>query len=514
MLKMLERQPNRCKVRSVDVPKLFYVTPLAREEFPTDKKPPKTRFKNLKRYFGQYCEESTIHGVKYIGQSGRPFLEKLIWTVIVTFLCTICMMLIREAYLMWRSSPVTVTFKNKETPISRIPFPAVTLCPDIKFDPEKFNFTGTILKKRSGAILTAQEEEYLQIAILVCEPKIQCRHYLGLTGWNDTVTNASNKLLEVMSPLDPHNLISISWLGKSLNLSALPLTLTSEGICHTFNMLPYEEIVKHHRPLTISRPKHRSHKWTLERGYPPGQNLHAFPRRTFMPGIDGGFALRFLYTNHSHIDYLCGESLQGYKVALHHPSEFPNMDKHFRLPLDQAVFVAIKPSMITVSNELLNYPPKVRECYFDKERNLSSYLFYTQSNCLNECLANYTSAHCRCIPFYLALLDTNLKICGPGQSQCVKESKLRYLENETDTDREVEKCECLPSCTSLSYDVETSQSDWRWQKVTKVLQFPQLKHINSDKYAKTFISNNIPIIFQHALINVECLLQGFTVFEL
>jgi amiloride-sensitive sodium channel len=26
------------------------------------------------------------------------------------------------------------------------------------------------------------------------------------------------------------------------------------------------------------------------------------------------------------------------------------------------------------------------------------------------------------------------------------------------------ECDCLPLCTDLSYDVETSQTDWEWNK--------------------------------------------------
>lgn len=33
------------------------------------------------------------------------------------------------------------------------------------------------------------------------------------------------------------------------------------------------------------------------------------------------------------------------------------------------------------------------------------------------------------------------------------------------------KCDCLPACTSLSYNIETSQSDWDWYK-----RFENLKH--------------------------------------
>ncbi|XP_031340949.1 pickpocket protein 28-like [Photinus pyralis] len=220
----------------------------------------------------------------------------------------------------------------------------------------------------------------------------------------------------------------------------------------------------------------KSDNWTLEGGYLQGESLEVFPRRSFMSGTDGGLTMKYVYTNDSHLDYLCGECIQGFKVALHHPSELPNMDKHFRLPLNHAVFVGVKPSL-TVSTELLDYSPKARKCYFFSEKYLASYKLYTQQNCLYECLANYTLEHCGCIPFYFAAIDIEAEICGPGRSQCVKESKLKYLKNEENSNPE-DQCDCLPSCTSLSYEVETSQSDWRWQKAMDVIKRPQLANVS------------------------------------
>lgn len=88
-------------------------------------------------------------------------------------------------------------------------------------------------------------------------------------------------------------------------------------------------------------------------------------------------------------------------MTIHHPGEFPNMDTSFKLPLNQIVSVAIKPKMITVSEELKNYKPENRNCYFFNERNLTYFKSYSQQNCLDECLANHTIQQCGCVPFYM-----------------------------------------------------------------------------------------------------------------
>ncbi|KAF2892065.1 hypothetical protein ILUMI_14108, partial [Ignelater luminosus] len=109
-------------------------------------------------------------------------------------------------------------------------------------------------------------------------------------------------------------------------------------------------------------------------------------------------------------------------VTLHHPSELPDMDRHFRVPLDQAVLVGIKPRMITVSEELKSYTPKERQCYFSKEKYLRYFKRYTQNNCLHECYSNFTLQKCGCYPFYMPKNDSPV-ICGPGSNECLENSR-------------------------------------------------------------------------------------------
>ncbi|KAK5641670.1 hypothetical protein RI129_010217 [Pyrocoelia pectoralis] len=288
---------------------------------------------------------------------------------------------------------------------------------------------------------------------------------------NATFATEIFQLLDnVTAPFDPLNVTTIQWLGEREDISTFYEAFTSEGNCLTFNMLAEEEILRYSDARkNSSRPSSKSHKWSLEKGYPSGDNYDAFPRRTFMPGLEGGLTIDSIYTNNSHLDHFCKGSLHGFKVTLHHPCELPNMDKYFRLPLNEALFVGIKPSLIMVSDELLNYPPKTRKCYFENEKYLSSYNIYTQQNCLDECLANYTVEQCACVPIYLAMPENETKICGLAEMECVKWSKLKYLEMESSSNKSGgERCDCLPSCTSLTYDVELSQTDWSWGKTYAV----------------------------------------------
>lgn len=52
-----------------------------------------------------------------------------------------CVTLVLRIYKKWENSPVIVTFATRETPNLMIPFPSVTICPESKSLPERFNYT-------------------------------------------------------------------------------------------------------------------------------------------------------------------------------------------------------------------------------------------------------------------------------------------------------------------------------------------------------------------------------------
>ena len=52
-------------------------------------------------------------------------------------------MLILRTYNKWETSPVIVSFSTKQRPVFDIPFPAVTICPEIKTDRKIFDYMKT-----------------------------------------------------------------------------------------------------------------------------------------------------------------------------------------------------------------------------------------------------------------------------------------------------------------------------------------------------------------------------------
>lgn len=68
-------------------------------------------------------------------------VNRLFW--IIAFIVSLCLSgyLISEPWRKWHDSPVIVSFDEKATPIWKIHFPAVTICPESKFNFDKLNYT-------------------------------------------------------------------------------------------------------------------------------------------------------------------------------------------------------------------------------------------------------------------------------------------------------------------------------------------------------------------------------------
>jgi quinol-cytochrome oxidoreductase complex cytochrome b subunit len=71
-----------------------------------------------------------------------------IWWFIVFMIClSVCGVMIFKIYEKYDNTPVIVTFATRETPLYKIPFPAITICPEVKSVKRLLNFTDLMLKQ-------------------------------------------------------------------------------------------------------------------------------------------------------------------------------------------------------------------------------------------------------------------------------------------------------------------------------------------------------------------------------
>lgn len=420
------------------------------------------------KFITDYTENSTIQGVKYIGSS-RHIAEKIFWVISITFCFCLCSFTITQIYQKWKKSPVIVTFADKAMSISQIPFPAVTICPKTKFDRRILNYTELyhVFMEGQEEKLTHDQLRQFEAAALICHPKLQ--------PYKETLIN--------ISKLDSHDIIweiidisiiddnFISCLLRNRDYKCQDIfspILTEEGLCLTFNMLDLTELMNQDA-LTddikiFNNEKFTAINWTLQDGYTT-KSTDAYPRRALGAGLYGGLQI-VLQTKKSDKDFLCTKELQGFQITFHNPAEFPTVRKNFYLAgHNEIAYYNVNPDMITTSNSLKKYSIRKRQCYFDGERNLKFFNIYTQNNCALECIANYTLNKCGCVTLWMVRLN-DTRVCTLKDYDCYYSAEDEVFEDmnediessvESSDERLPENCNCLPSCTSLNYNVESSQ---------------------------------------------------------
>lgn len=140
--------------------------------------------------------------------------------------------------------------------------------------------------------------------------------------------------------------------------------------------------------------------WNVDDGYDESRsNLRAYPYRTIDVGLQNSLTI-ILKVNNNDLDYLCGGTVQGFRIGFHSPIDIPReLKKFFELSPKHATLYVIEPKLIRTSNETRKFSPHERQCFFNYEHKLRFFKQYTQMNCVSECISNYTLAQCGCVHF-------------------------------------------------------------------------------------------------------------------
>ncbi|EFA08874.1 pickpocket protein 28 isoform X2 [Tribolium castaneum] len=427
---------------------------------------------NLLNYVVEFCNNGTIHGIRYFGEY-RTWIEKLWWAISICLSLYFCITLIIQTYIKWETSPVIVSFATKETAVWQIPFPAVTICPESKTRASVFNYTHYLHKKQDNEVLSEEEERKFGYLSFICDTKFDIEY--------KSPKYADEEMLEFLEQVQPKFLedsFDCKFLGIPYNCSELfvPI-LTDDGICYVFNIVDrtqlLSDIVVHFKNYHKTQV---SHDWNLEQGYAPTAGIDAYPRRALRAGIP--YALEIKMAVHvDDLDYTCGTDVKGFKVQIAHPQRMPRVkQQHFIVPLERVAKAGIAPDMMTTSVEVKEYKPRKRNCHFPSERGLKYFKKYSQNNCAIECWANFTMSRCGCVPFYVPR-EESVPLCGAGSLHCLEEAqkyqfrgnlekKIDALSNKK-THSDIPDCRCFPICTSMYYDVENTQATWDWRTTYK-----------------------------------------------
>ncbi|XP_018575693.2 pickpocket protein 28 [Anoplophora glabripennis] len=448
----------------------------------------RNRTKEMLHQLEIYCDKSTLHGLRYIGDTSLTFAERIFWLISFSVAIGFAAYYISNIYEKWQSSPVIISFSPFDADLSTIPFPAITIC---NMNQAKKTEAERILKE--GSL------EELKLLNDVCNGN-QTSSYSEVYNW----TTLRNFLIKVGASCSDV-LRVCEWTNDKVDCDELfNNDLTDEGLCCSFNRLPPKKIFRNENDISILNQTYPSnvYDWNPEKGFTEEEtgDENTVPKRPLGAGSHLGLSLIL----DAQVDnYYCSSTSSiGFKIILSNPIETPKMaDFGSLLSPGMEVRFSITPSVREAADNLRSIPIKKRQCYFSNERRLSYYRSYTQRNCNLECQSNYTYEKCYCIPYYLPR-NKFIKVCGKSDQECVATAK----EDMEITYGNGSSCNCLPGCFEMNFSDSKSYSVLS----DKIVNLHHIGNISTDYFIKNMAVVHFFFPSSKFSKQVKSQLYGFT----
>lgn len=165
-------------------------------------------------------------------------------------------------------------------------------------------------------------------------------------------------------------------------------------ITNTANYFLFKSIAEDFRPYESQTT---TIDWNPEDGFRGSTNKNIFPRRAYNSNPKDGLTMTLFEASDLSATG-CPSSDETMKIIIHSPADFPRVGQKFiSIPSSQDLKIKVKPVMMTTSPDLVKYPVTTRQCYFNSDRKLKFFKYYSQSNCEFECLTNFTLLACNCV---------------------------------------------------------------------------------------------------------------------
>lgn len=416
----------------------------------------------------EFCDVTPIHGCRHFLGTNKLLIERCWWVLVFVVALYFCIVLNYSIYEKWQRDPIIVSFDQQPSSIFSIPFPAVTICPETKVKVAELNITHTFELVRKNQLNESMDEERVRKLLLLlqlCDSNIYDKHETPLHR-DDVLVQLRRMSIPAFEVFN-----SCGWKGQTVPcLSIFKTSLTEKGFCYTFNSIANNELLRKEEldPRYNLNSERQPSEWELDLGFHENAGINTFPRRIISGGNRNSLGAT-LIANKSDLDYLCGDSFQGFKVMLHLPNEFPQLsNQYFRVPLNQELMVTVTPTVTITDERAALYPPEKRRCYYTNERYLRFFKIYNKINCEIECLTNYTLHLCGCVQFWMPHPKA-APVCSLHDSPCYQSAAVKLLRMTAKKNAKSNEgiswnsCNCLPTCNYVEYRTQVSQAEWNWQ---------------------------------------------------
>ncbi|KAL5233284.1 hypothetical protein ACI65C_000694 [Semiaphis heraclei] len=383
------------------------------------------------------------------------FSLEIFWILIF-----VCMLLATISGLcalidVWINYPSIIFIDNTNSAIQEIPFPMITICPSGQIRKsvwEKYSNTN------SSYWENLQQYRHITCSSFLYGPtlKSHTKDYIDHDWYRQIMKDCAISCSELFQS-------EVKWQNTTLSnfCQFVQPTLSIFGLCYAINMMPIYQI--------LNDEYYQRSKWTLDVGYSllSDENVlfNIIPARS--NGVSYYHRLRLkLHTTENGFS-ICPNSKfdeDFFLVIISNPGELFAYKTRAFVASDTYKKIQITPFVKRIKSDLMWRSLKIRKCYLQNERKLSTFQFYTESNCNEECKINLTISICGCA-YYTSALALYL-------------SKVQM------------KCNCLPTCSVIEYDITDSShyDSWNYLKATNLVK-------NNSKGA------TIEVVFRHPHFN-------------
>ncbi|XP_004517829.1 sodium channel protein Nach [Ceratitis capitata] len=376
----------------------------------------------LKRTWLEFCDSSSIHGLKYTQDRDTNKFVRSIWMVItlIMFICAILMVI--NIYLDYRSNPTRLNIEKNHAPIESLTFPAVTICPETTFNVEQS-------KKYLGELTLPAGINVTQIIPMLSTSQ-------GFLN-DDDVYNETHVLL-LQSIQDLNNLSTLSFM-KHLHWNCediifrcrfkwqtmdckqlLQLSRTFFGYCCSFNL---------------------------------NQNGLNYTAQHARAGLFNGLSLILQYND---TDY--GEMAtysDGFKVLISENDAFPSAHSIIKfVPLHQETFFSVRPIETYCSRDVKELSVDQRQCVLPHEFPLKHFEQYVGMNCELECRVQNMLAICGCVTYFFYVNDTAERVCSFRDVPCLRDNFAAIIGRSLNM-----QFYCPNTCEIIDFNVELTNAE-------------------------------------------------------
>ncbi|XP_044755808.1 sodium channel protein Nach-like [Coccinella septempunctata] len=358
-----------------------------------------------------FFENSTLHGVRFIAEDGRPFFEKFMWFICVMVGLITSIIIIFSLWEKFQTNP-TITGLDTDFHSWDVAFPSITICQE---KPGNDTLIDEFIEKQmSDFVEKDQLRKFLEFSTTLSYDNL--REIGPYTKLNlSSVEKSFKKVMYSLMNKCEDVFESCEWKSKPYNCCEgfFPV-FTESGFCYSFNS--------------------RHHETEEERNEGDSKEFEM----RYIKETDLKWSLAFTVKNTDikiPIYILNSDEMAGIDMRPQHIWDFTM----------RSISFSVKQTYTTEDTKQLSI--KQRRCIFPDERKLEIDYIYTYTACARQCRMDTSMKLCGCVPFFYSISsESPYRYCRIRELECVANNKGKILD--------VEHCDCQLSCSNTVYEVE------------------------------------------------------------